>query len=254
MKDPIGRFDGRAEDYARYRPGYPVQLAEILERDAGLCEESAVADIGSGTGILAELLLERGTTVYCVEPNREMRKIAEKNLKRYAPKFVSVNGTAEATGLAAEAVDLVTVGQALHWFEPERASREFQRILREGGSVAVVYNHRRETGEVEEAVGRIVRECERDKADVPDVDDEYVARFLGNRGFRKWAMANGQTLDAKGMLGRLASASYMPRPGTPGWKGVEREVHAFFAGRREELVTLHYDTVLYLGQVTPRQP
>ena len=75
--DPTQRFSNRVEDYVRHRPGYPPELVATLEREAGLGPSSVVADLGSGTGISAELFLDAAATVFAVEPNSAMRRAAE---------------------------------------------------------------------------------------------------------------------------------------------------------------------------------
>ena len=114
--DPTKRFSTRVEHYVRYRPGYPAAVLGFLKDRCDLSPTAVVGDVGSGTGILAEVFLKNGNTVYGVEPNREMREAAERLLAGH-PSFRSVDGTAEATGLADDSVDLVTAGQAFHWFE-----------------------------------------------------------------------------------------------------------------------------------------
>ena len=88
------------------------------------------------------MLLENGNRVFGVEPNADMRQAGEEYLAKY-PNFTSVTGTAENTGLADHSVDLVTAAQAAHWFDREKALREFQRILKPGGYVALLWNDRR---------------------------------------------------------------------------------------------------------------
>ena len=63
------RFSNRVEDYVRYRPAYPRAVLDLLREECGLAPESVVADIGSGTGILTQMFLEKGNVVYGVEPN-----------------------------------------------------------------------------------------------------------------------------------------------------------------------------------------
>lgn len=75
-----------------------------------------VADIGSGTGILSRQLLVRGLHVIGVEPNNDMRNVAEQSLNIHS-RFISINATAENTTLKENSVDLVTVAQAFHWFD-----------------------------------------------------------------------------------------------------------------------------------------
>ncbi|MBI3859512.1 MAG: ankyrin repeat domain-containing protein [Thaumarchaeota archaeon] len=247
----VRRFEGRADAYSKYRPKYPRGVVDSLAEVLGFDPGWVVADVGSGTGILSEVLLGNGNKVYCVEPNKDMRRAAEESLKGYIPMFVSVAGRAEATGLDAGSVDLVTVGQALHWFDPKGARREFKRILRSQGSVAVVYNHRRSESQAEKAYSDVIEKFERGRAEIPDVDDEYVADFLKNKGFKKFVIANSQSLDADGVLGRLASASYMPSPGSPEWVGVGEAVRNMFGEHgKDGVVTLRYDTLVYVGKIS----
>src|ERR1051325_6969749 len=84
--DPRERFSNRADAYRRGRPGYPVELIEILRRDFGLRAEQAIADIGCGTGILAAMFLQNGNQVFGIEPNAAMRAGAESALSR-EPRF-----------------------------------------------------------------------------------------------------------------------------------------------------------------------
>lgn len=80
MSDPLKRFSNRSDNYARFRPGYPAEVLEILRNECGLNETSVIADIGSGTGILSELFLQNGNSVVAVEPNAAMRQVAERLL------------------------------------------------------------------------------------------------------------------------------------------------------------------------------
>src|SRR5258706_9853328 len=137
--EPTTRFSDRVQDYVRWRPGYPPAVLEALRSDLGLRPAHVVADIGSGTGLLSRLLVENGNVVYGVEPNRAMAAVAEADLGP-SRRFHSVDGRAEATGLGAGSVDLVTAGQAFHWFKVPESRAEFLRILRPGGGVALVWN------------------------------------------------------------------------------------------------------------------
>ncbi len=66
--DSKKRFSNRVGDYVRYRPGYPRAVLGLLRDECGFGPESVVADIGSGTGILTQMLLENGNVVYGVAP------------------------------------------------------------------------------------------------------------------------------------------------------------------------------------------
>src|SRR5215211_3769159 len=116
MPDPTTRFSHRVADYVRTRPGYPTAVLDLLRTETGLTPAAVVADIGSGTGLSAEMFLKNGNAVIGVEPNADMRAAAESLLAGY-PNFCSVTGTAENTALPDASVDLVVAGQAFHWFD-----------------------------------------------------------------------------------------------------------------------------------------
>src|SRR5487761_2409223 len=97
-RDVAQRFNGRVHDYERYRPRYPVELVALLQQRCGLLAHDVVADIGAGTGMLAELFLANGNAVIAVEPNAEMRASSGR-LKTAFPRLKLVDGTAEATTL-----------------------------------------------------------------------------------------------------------------------------------------------------------
>src|SRR5882757_1999014 len=142
MIEPVKRFSSRVENYAKYRPGYPLGVIDLLVSECGLSQDSIVADVGSGTGFLTELFLRNGNKVFGVEPNREMRTAAEIYLNNY-PTFNSVDARAESTSLAGASIDFVTVGQAFHWFDQLQARQEFTRILKSDGWAVLIWNERR---------------------------------------------------------------------------------------------------------------
>ena len=141
MENNKERFTDKAAIYHRYRASYPKELINHLYTAAGFSKHSTIADIGSGTGIFSRLLLEKGSHVFCVEPNNDMRITAENELQGFA-RFVSVNAPAENTGLKAQSIDFITTAQAFHWFDRPRFKAECQRILKDGGKVVLIWNVR----------------------------------------------------------------------------------------------------------------
>src|SRR3954469_1834887 len=117
------RFSSRVDAYAKYRPSYPAAMYGLIRDGMGLKPGSVIADVGAGTGLSAEPLLRDGNTVYCVEPNADMRAAAARSLGQY-PGFRSVNGTGEQTTLAEHCIDLVLCAQAFHWFDHAAAAAE----------------------------------------------------------------------------------------------------------------------------------
>ena len=240
----------RANDYARYRPGYPHGIIRILEREVGFTWNQTVADIGSGTGLLTELFLENGNRVFGVEPNSRMRYHAGKNLSRFQ-RFVSVKGTAERTTLRTKSVDLVAMGQALHWFDPDGTAAELARISRPDGGLCIVYNETRRGSNVMRTFQEVTDRNEAKRKDVPKVGVRYSRRFFQGRRFSRYILPNEQTLDFEGLMGRLISGSQMPTRHEPGkFRKLERDARLLFDSFQEEgRIRLLYDTRLFVGRV-----
>ncbi len=249
MTDPRQRFSGRVENYARYRPGYPRAVLELLETGCGLTEGSVVADVASGTGLLAELFLENGNRVFGVEPNDEMREAGERYLERYA-LFDSVAGTAETTTLESGSVDFVFVGQAFHWFEPARTRAEFARILRPGGWVVLLWNDpRREVTPFLAAYERLIQTHKTEEYKEFDLEGE-VRAFFAPGGFKTRSFLHRQSLDLDGLKGRLLSSSYVPDSGKPGHDAMMEELERIFMTHEEDVrVEMEYETVVYYGRL-----
>jgi SAM-dependent methyltransferase len=211
--DPKKLFSNRAEYYSRYRPTYPDTLLPYLEREFAFWQASVVADVGSGTGILSELLLKNRNRVFGVEPNEDMRRTAETNLSRFS-NFRSINGSAESTMLESGSVDFITAAQSFHWFRPEDAKVEFRRIVRNDGWVILVWNTRKASTPFLQAYDQLVGWLAgKEKVRHEDVSDLTLKAFLGD--YRAIKLTNSQESDYEGLVGRLLSASYAPLPGEP---------------------------------------
>ncbi len=252
MSDSTVRFSSRVAAYVRYRPRYPAAIVPALARECGLAPEAVIADLGSGTGFLAELFLENGNLVYGVEPNREMREAGARLLARY-PRFTSVDGRAEATTLAAASVELVTAGQAFHWFDRPAARREFARILKPSGWVVLVWNVRRKTATAFlRAYERLLLEYSIDyrTVDHSNVTDEVIADFFAPGTFTVLSFENPQVFDYDGLEGRLMSSSYVPESGHPNHAPMLAALRGLFAEHQVAgTVTFEHDTRLYVGRL-----
>lgn len=246
----LEKFTGRAAAYSAGRPSYPRKILDILGQEIDLDRRKIVADIGSGTGILSKLFLENGNRVYGVEPNKEMGKIAEKAFAD-CPSFTSINGTAENTTIMDASIDLVTVGQALHWFDSQLASQEFARILRPTGGLCVLYNDRNKGNKFMRDYDQVIQKYARDRAKVPDINHEYLSKFYSEGKYSKFLLPNYQTLDFEGLFGRMTSASYMPHSGeSVTYRALRRDVEELFNSHEVQgRVKLVYDTSVFLGQI-----
>jgi len=135
---PKERFSTKA-NYYTYRPEYPIEIIKILQKEIRFSQNFIVADIGAGTGKLTKLFIENKNKVYAVEPNEEMLKKANERFKNYL-NYSYVNSCAEKTLLESNSIDVITIGQALHWFYIPKVKKEFFRILKEPGYIVIVGN------------------------------------------------------------------------------------------------------------------
>jgi len=130
-------FTGKAQAYTQARPGYPDEAMEYICK---LAKPGAVfADIGAGTGKFTSLLAGYGNEIFAVEPNADMREQLAITLAPF-PKTKIVEGTAEATTLYDNSIDIITCAQAIGWFDLNAFRTECRRIGKRGVMVVSVYN------------------------------------------------------------------------------------------------------------------
>ncbi len=249
MTDPTAMYADRVDWYVRGRPEYPGTLFGVLP-GGGLPAGWTVADVASGTGLLSAPALDNGNRVYGVEPNPAMRAAAERRFTG-EPRFTSVDGTAERTGLADASVDLVTVGQALHWFDLASARAEFARILRPGGSVLLAWNERSAAGSpVQDGVEALLRAEVAGYAAAADAATgvvELATAFFGREPLRQ-VLPNRQLLDQEALLGRVLSNSYAPARTDPAWARLVEGLLLLHTRHAEDgYVRIDYDTWVFLG-------
>ncbi len=246
------RFSDRVENYARYRPGYPAEALQCLRAECRLKPEHVIADIASGTGIWTRMLLENGNRVFGVEPNAEMRQAGERLLADFA-RFTSVEGKAEATTLPSASIDFVTAAQAAHWFDRERARREFVRILKPGGWLGLLWNERvvdgtpflRDYEELLLKFGTDYKDVRHERT------TEAVNEFFDPAPYQERVFAARQDFDYAGLEGRLLSSSYAPGPGHPQHEPMLSELRRVFDKHAVNgKVSVDYKTRVYFGRLT----
>jgi SAM-dependent methyltransferase len=221
-------YAGKARDYAACRPPYASEAMTSLCEAVGLNTSWTIADIGSGTGNVSRHLVGLASCVFAVEPDDSMRHEAEALLGSH-PGFVSVTGTAEATTLADRSIDLIVVGQALHWFDAAKAHQEFDRILKSDGWFAVVWNSFGAGGEPD--LSAFLRSEESVRLSFPMTIHETWAQFIGG----------------------ARSAARTPNVDDEGYEDFERAQKAVFDARaRDGLIQVEYTTVLVFGHMKRR--
>jgi SAM-dependent methyltransferase len=193
-----------AVQYDRARPGYPPEAVDFaLEPLRGRSDLRAV-DVGAGTGKLTRQLCAAGVATVAVEPSAGMLKV----LKHTVSRAQVLAGSAEELPLPDGSVDLVTVGQAFHWFDRDRALPELARVLRPGGRMALFYNSRDGSVAWVRALGELIGQ----HSDHADAHRERDPQLMGP--FRPEAYAefrHHQELNADGLAELVGSRSYAIR-------------------------------------------
>jgi SAM-dependent methyltransferase len=146
-----------AEVYERARPEYPPEAIDFLH-EIGLSDDSDVLDLAAGTGKLTRALIAAGARVTAVEPLSAMRQMLQQRL----PEATVMEGTAEHIPVHDAAEDLVTVAQAFHWFDADKAMTEIARVLRPGGGLAAIWNVRDEGVEWMAMIRELIEEARSD--------------------------------------------------------------------------------------------
>jgi SAM-dependent methyltransferase len=242
--NPTGRFTDRAEDYRKYRPSYPDAAIHAILQGFHAPGGLVAADVGAGTGISTRQLAERGVRVIAVEPNRAMRDSASVH-----EKLDWRAGSAEETGLGSAGVDLVLCAHAFHWFR-QRSVMEFHRILRPGGTLALMWNIR--DGR-DPATKGYIEAIHSVNGEHPAELREFAPEVVHLDGYftppELRTFSHHQDPDCEGLIGRALSASYVTRdgPAAETLKDLLKRLFLQFQDNRG-LLTLVYLTKVYLSQ------
>ncbi len=242
---PTKRFSNRVENYVKYRPSYPAAIVSFFEEKLGLKKEHRIVDVGSGTGLFAEILLKQGYTVVGIEPNEEMRSAGDKRLSIY-PGFTSRRHRAEQTGLRHESVDFITVAQAFHWMDPERTKKEFERILKPGGHIVLAWNLRMKNSLFMDSYQKLKEEFAVEPRAIDKLSEEEIKDFFLPHQTNIDCFENVQMLDFDSLKGQLLSSSYIPLPDHESYDAmISRLIQLFVAHNENGVVKMEYETKLY---------
>lgn len=242
------KFTGKAELYDKYRPSYPDSLIDWLY---GKAKADTAADIGAGTGIFTLCLSKKPWKLTAVEPNPDMCGVLRKN----APFAEVINASAENTGIESGSVGLVTAAQAFHWFDEEGFKAECKRVLKPGGSVAVVYNSRSnlDSGISSDRDKICQKYCEAARLEKTNRKArEEIDLLLKDRYFSEveiFVADNDIVMDVETFVGDTLSRSYALKEGDEGFSRFVGELKDLFSKYEQNgFVTVKYTSTCYLGK------
>ena len=243
------RFDSKADIYEKARPKYALGLFDYFKNTLKIPDKSIFADIGSGTGIFTEQLLECGYKVFAVEPNDDMRKKAEEKLKGNK-NFTSVKGNDAHTGLAENSVDYVSVAEAFHWLDPEAFRSECRRILKPGGKVMIIYNWRVANASCTKALAVLRHKYNPEFHGYSNgMSREKCIDFFAGK-YEEFRSDNTQIYDLQGYIDRALSSSYSLKEGDDRYSEYMKEiVELFNTFSTDGHIVIPTETVAYVGTV-----
>jgi SAM-dependent methyltransferase len=167
--------------------------------------------------------------------------------------FISIDARAEETGLKEKSIDLIISGQAFHWFDVEKAKKEFNRILKEDGRAVLFWNARkvRATGfliEYESLLKKFGNEYE--TAGHRNLDDKIFENFFNTDGYRLEILDNSKYSDFEELKGGLLSASYIPLKGEENYDRMISDLERLFKKFNiDNKVKLEWNTKIYYGKI-----
>lgn len=205
------KYTSRIEFYVKYLSGFPTAYIDYLIQRGNLGDDSIIADIGAGAGILAKAIGPRVNRVLALEPDEKMRLAGVENC-RGVPNITVIPGSAEGTGLESSSIDLLTAGQSFHYFNTEASKLEFRRILKPGGLTALAWHLRLKDYPFGEAYENLLRQSCPDYSG--DSKIEWPAgQFFKNGEYERRTFANHRLVDLETLIGYSLSMPFSPNKG-----------------------------------------
>lgn len=249
--DTTEKFNRLASVYATGRPTYAEEFLTELYKKFGFSAKSIIADVGSGTGKFAKQMIERGSYVYCVEPNKDMRNQAILELGKYK-NCNAIEGDASNTTLQDCSVDFVTVAQAFHWFDVKLFRKECIRIIRTDGKVFLVWNMRDMNSDITQESYKIYKEyCPEFNGFGGGIqkDDMRIRDFFDNE-YERLEYDNPLCYDKEKFINRSLSGSYSLKQQDINYAEYINKLELlFYKYANDDVINMPNKTIVYAGCV-----
>lgn len=236
----VSSYDHVAAQYDRGRPDYPTALVDAITDRLGLDASSMILDLAAGTGKLTRPLAIRSPRVVAAEPVKGMRDV----LRQVLPQVRIVAGLAENLPFADKCFDAVTVAQAYHWFEPWRAAREIRRVTRAGGGIAIAWNRRDLTDEIQARIDSIVRPYKPQCSEQNGWDAWKGPLRMVCRSFEGHEFRHFQSVPVDVAIDRVMSFSYIASLSDDNRSRIGTQLSTAVGPRK--VVKLQYTAYLYI--------
>ncbi len=250
-------FTQKSKSYAKYRASYPKELIHEIHQSYASNEPIKIADIGAGTGISSRLLATNGNQVVAVEPNEAMANAATKH-----SDVQFIIAPAEHTSLENSSVEVVTAFQAFHWFNFKDSLREFNRILKPGGRLALVWSYWDETDFFTSKYLEVISKATYENHERVSPYDGFPSGFI-----KKWRIrflwkfrtlpyfkkvkrirySYEQPMDLESLIGCAHSQSYLKHKGKP-WEDLCRNIKMLVDDHKGDSTNLRYKVNLFIAE------
>ena len=241
----LNPYHFKAQAYALYRWDYASQALQTIVQVCKLNQKHTVLDLGAGTGILTRRLIKIAGKIIAMEPGWVMLQQARNTTK----EAHLVCGFAEAISLKSQSVDMITVAQAIHWFEPQASLREMQRVLRPQGWLILLKNNSLPQNHIKDLNDILTSEngvIFPPSSTTPPPIESYFQP--GTQQIWHFTMKYQQDWEA--FWGALNSASFTPLPNHPFYPKFKQAAHGVFTTYAHHgLIDQEAETELIIGKL-----
>jgi len=242
------RFLGKAETYSAGRPSYPPEVLNRILTQTNLPCDATIYDLGAGTGIFTQLLLNHFNHVHLVEPNPDMRSVAVRELP--LDKITVREQSAESFSAPPHSIDLITAAQAFHWFDQPTAKAHWKTVLKPNAHIALVWNENHPVNHFATDLVNLLTEL---NEQIPNLTQPKNARvgvseFLNQMD--SYSFEHSKSLSLPELSGLILSRSYSPLPTDPNYQKLTERINDLFHKHKvNNLVQLPIQTNLFIGRL-----
>lgn len=252
-------FSEKSEAYAKYRPEYPTEALDVILKPFKNQKKITVVDVGAGTGIASRLLAQRGAQVHAVEPNESMIKSADSH-----PNITFHQSSAENLPLESNTADIITSFQAFHWFNFKRSLKEFKRVLKPTGQLALIWNYWDTQHPFTSGYAQIIDEASAKNphrvgpySGISGKVKEFRVRLLWKfqylpyyQDIQRHNFEYVDRTDLKDLIGSARSQSYILHEGKP-WEELKENIKQYYNDNQSS-AKLAYDINVFTAQPNKR--
>ena len=251
IKDSKKFYNGKQEDYSKYRPTYPTSLFEFLYKEYSL-KNKTITELGAGTGKFSKIISSYCKQVYYVEPNVDMINKGKEYCKG-CKNIVYINKSAEKTELPENSTDIAFAVQSFHWFDQIKLKKEVSKLLKPDGFFAIVWNdwvddNNEFSKEYFKYINTWNTKLTGKKYQHKNIDDRK--NFFINGEYKTYTFIHSKDYSLDMLIGLSKSLSYAPKQGSEFYdEFIDGIVIIFNKYKNQDMVHFDFHTEMYIGRI-----